>query len=502
MSTQPRVCVVGTGVANIGSMLAGLARAGAAPVLSTDPDDILAATHVVVPGVGTFGEAIQSLRESNLEGAIVQRFRAGQPLLFVCVGLQILGAESEESIGSIGFNFLPSKVVHFPPGLHVPQQGWNKVLAPAESQYLSNGFAYFSNSYCFPAAPSGDGWVTATSCHGIRFAAAVERGAFLACQFHPELSGEFGQAILRKWISDSPSKISPAVTSMLGPAFFFFFFFWGTNFGFHLVPAPIMSSLLDGGSATHLTRRIIPCLDVKDGKVVKGVQFQALKEAGSPSERSLFYQTQGADEIVMLDVSATVEARKTALQTVREIRQGLMIPLTVGGGVRDVESAQAILEAGADKVSVNTAAVKNPSILGALSSRFGRQCIVLAIDAIQTGTTSWEVVVSSGKEKTGKDVVDWAREGVRLGAGEILLSSWDRDGTKSGYDCELLRRVSSAVPVPVIASGGAATADHLRDALDAGADAVLAASIFHFAEHTVGSLKSDLVSTHQIRLSN
>lgn len=262
---------------------------------------------------------------------------------------------------------------------------------------------------------------------------------------------------------------------------------------------PAMLPLTSPTPVSGLTRRIIPCLDVKDGKVVKGVKFQSLKDAGSPSERASFYQAQGADEIVMLDVSATVEARKTALQTVREIRQNLMIPLTVGGGVRDVESAQAILDAGADKVSVNTAAVRSPQLLAELAAKFGRQCTVLAIDAIQTGVDTWEVVVSSGKEKTGLDVVTWAREGVRLGAGEILLTSWDRDGTKSGYDCELLRRVSSAVVVPVIASGGAATAEHLREALQAGADAVLAASIFHFAEHTVGSLKADLKATHQMR---
>lgn len=248
-----------------------------------------------------------------------------------------------------------------------------------------------------------------------------------------------------------------------------------------------------------LTRRIIPCLDVKDGKVVKGVKFQDLKEAGSPSERASFYQEQGADEIVMLDISATIEGRKTALQTIREIRRELMIPLTVGGGVTSTEAANAILEAGADKVSLNTAAVRDPSLLSAMAAKFGRQCTVLAVDAIQSAPGKWEVVVSSGKEKTGLDVVEWVQQAVRLGAGEILLTSWDRDGTKSGYDCELLRRVSSAVDVPVIASGGAASAAHLSDALNAGADAVLAASIFHFGEHSVGSLKGDLCSHHLMR---
>jgi imidazoleglycerol phosphate synthase cyclase subunit len=222
---------------------------------------------------------------------------------------------------------------------------------------------------------------------------------------------------------------------------------------------------------------------------VKGIKFQNLQEAGSPADRSFEYQQQGADELVMLDVSATIEERKTAHETIREIRKGLCIPLTVGGGVKHVDDAQVILEAGADKVSVNTAAVRDPSILTAMATKFGRQCTVLAIDAIQSGPDTWEVVVSSGKEKTGKSVVEWAIEGVEKGAGEILLTSWDRDGTKSGYDLDLLRRVSAAVQVPVIASGGAANAGHLSDAMGAGADAVLAASIFHYGEYTVGTLK-------------
>lgn len=496
--------VVRTGVANIGSMVAGLKRAGGDPVLIDDVETIRTAQHVVVPGVGTFGEAMQSLHDAKLVDALKHRFEHGLPTLFVCVGLQILGSSSEESPNASGFGFLPSHVIHFPAGVHVPQQGWNKVDASEGSFFLQSGFAYYSNSFCFVHQPVGDSWASAVSDHGVKFVAAVERGGFLACQFHPELSGDFGQAILKKWIDHAPSRVlkmtqrSSSVSycpSYRIPVDLFLF----PQFSFLAVKmAPVESSEnIDG-----LTRRIIPCLDVKDGKVVKGVKFQDLKEAGSPSERAWYYQSQGADEIVMLDVSATIEGRKTALQTIREIRAGLMIPLTVGGGVNSVDAAQAILESGADKVSVNTAAVRDPSILTALAARFGRQCTVLAIDAIQSGPETWEVVVSSGKENTGKDVIEWAREGVRLGAGEILLTSWDRDGTKSGYDCELLRRVSGAVSVPVIASGGAATSEHLRDAMYAGADAVLAASIFHFNEYTVESLKSDLKSTHLMRISH
>lgn len=242
-----------------------------------------------------------------------------------------------------------------------------------------------------------------------------------------------------------------------------------------------------------LTARIIPCLDVKGGRVVKGIRFQGLRDAGDPAERALAYERQGADELVLLDVSATTEERSHALDTVRAVRAVLSIPLTVGGGVRAVADAAALLEAGADKVSVNTAAVANPELLTELHDRFGAQCTVIAIDAAQRSEgDGWEVVVKSGRERTGLDAVAWAREAVARGAGEILLTSWDRDGTRSGYDCMLLKAIHAAVQVPVIASGGAANAEHLAEALAAGADAVLAASIFHDGDLTVGDVKQTL----------
>jgi imidazoleglycerol phosphate synthase cyclase subunit len=243
-----------------------------------------------------------------------------------------------------------------------------------------------------------------------------------------------------------------------------------------------------------LTIRIIPCLDVRDGRVVKGIRFQGLRDAGSPPQLAAAYEAQGADELVMLDVSATPEGRATQVETVRQVRAQLSIPLTVGGGVRRVEDAGALLDAGADKVGVNTAAVREPAILDRLATQFGCQCTVLALDAARTPAGSWEVVVLSGRERTGMDAVAWARQGVQRGAGEILLTSWDRDGTRSGYDTELLRAISSAVTVPIIASGGAAEPAHLLDALAAGADAVLAASIFHDGDLTVRDIKDYLAA--------
>ena len=247
------------------------------------------------------------------------------------------------------------------------------------------------------------------------------------------------------------------------------------------------------------TSRIIPCLDVRDGRVVKGIQFQGLRDAGDPVALSRAYERQGADELVILDVAATPEGRANAAGTVAAVRAQLSIPLTVGGGIRSVEDAGRLLDAGADKVAVNTAAVRNPSLLGELAARFGRQCVVLALDAALTdpagGTASgYEVVVRSGQERTGRDAVAWAVEAAERGAGEILLTSWDRDGTRSGYEVVITKAVADAVDVPVIASGGAATVQHLVQALRAGAEAVLAASIFHDGETTVDAVKQRLAA--------
>lgn len=242
-----------------------------------------------------------------------------------------------------------------------------------------------------------------------------------------------------------------------------------------------------------LANRVIPCLDIDDGRVVKGIRFQGLRDAGDPVACAGAYEAQGADEIVLLDVSATPEGRANNLAVVDSVRRALSIPLTVGGGVRRAEDAARLLEAGADKVGVNTAAVARPDLISELSQRFGAQCTVLAVDAAGVGD-GWEVVVRSGRERTGDDVVEWCAKAVALGAGEILLTSWDRDGTGHGYDLDLVGEVSRAVSVPVIASGGARDGAHLVAAIEAGASAVLVASILHDGVTTVGRLKTALAA--------
>ena len=245
------------------------------------------------------------------------------------------------------------------------------------------------------------------------------------------------------------------------------------------------------GPNSQLIPRIIPCLDVRDGRVVKGIQFQNLRDAGDPAELAARYEADGADELVLLDVSATVDGRIAMLQTIHEVRKQLSIPLTVGGGVRTADDASALLQAGCDKVSVNSAAVSDPNLIDQLSQRFGAQCTVVAIDAV-ADSDSWIVATRSGTQRTNINAIRWAAEAEKRGAGEILLTSWDRDGTRSGYDLPLLTSASHATTIPVIASGGANSAQHLADAFAVGAHAVLAASIFHDQDCSVHDVKLQL----------
>ncbi|MDQ6777165.1 MAG: imidazole glycerol phosphate synthase subunit HisF [Actinomycetota bacterium] len=239
-------------------------------------------------------------------------------------------------------------------------------------------------------------------------------------------------------------------------------------------------------------KRVIPCLDVDGGRVVKGVGFLDLRDAGDPVELACRYDAAGADELVFLDITATSDKRDTVVDLARRTANDVFIPFTIGGGIRSVEDAQAVLDAGADKISVNSAALKRPELLDELAETLGAQCVVLAIDAKSCGDGTWEAYLAGGRTPTGRDAVAWAREGVKRGAGEILLTSMDRDGTSAGYDLLLTREVADTVSVPVIASGGAGGLEDLVDAIGAGADAVLCASILHYGQHTLAEVKEHL----------
>ena len=243
-------------------------------------------------------------------------------------------------------------------------------------------------------------------------------------------------------------------------------------------------------AATTLTRRIIPCLDVTDGRVVKGVEFVNLRDAGDPVELAAFYNQEGADELVFLDITASSDSRKTMIDVVSRTADQIFIPLTVGGGVRSIEDMRELLEAGTDKVSINTAAINDPSLITRGAEHFGRQFIVVAIDARRESDGTWAVYTHGGRRKTNLDAVEWAKRAAELGAGELLVTSMDRDGTRDGYDVELLEAIGAAVNVPIIASGGAGTRSHFAEALAPGrADAALAASLFHFGELRIADLK-------------
>jgi len=452
------VVIVNSGVANLASITSAFRRLGTSVVVTDDAAVVAAARRIVLPGVGAFGAGLRALRARGLDRAIAETLSRGTPLVGVCLGMQLLCEGSEETPGIAGLGVIAGACRRLPDHVRVPHLGWNAVTAVSQAGLVDSGVAAFANSYALLEAPPG--WTPAWTTHGVRFVAALERGRILACQFHPELSGAYGAALLERWLSGAKAASS--------------------------APAGV-------GPEPGLLPRVVPCLDVRDGRVVKGVRFQHLRDAGDPAAQGALYESQGADEIVVLDVAASPEGRATQLETIKRVRAAIRIPLTVGGGVRSVDDAHRLLAAGADKVSVNTAAVQRPALLAELAAEFGSQCIVLAIDARRTGEGDrWEALAFGGREPGRPDAVAWAREGGCLGAGEILLTSWDRDGTRLGPDLELLRAVAGAVRVPVIASGGIGERAHVEAALRAGADAVLAASVFHDGDDTVDGIKADL----------
>jgi imidazole glycerol-phosphate synthase subunit HisF len=465
------VVIVDSGVANLASVAGALRRLGAEVRISADAEEVRAAQRLVLPGVGAFGAGMAALRAQELDTVLHDAVERGTPLLAICLGLQLLCQSSEESPGEAGLGLIDGVCRRLPEGVRVPHLGWNRVDPEPGCRTVAPGNAAYANSFALREAPRG--WRTAWTAHGVPFVAALECGRILACQFHPELSGAWGAALLRRWLAAES-----------------------------LLPSCPQGSGADEMTGSGAIRRLIPCLDVRDGRVVKGIRFQALRDIGDPAERAALYEAQGADEIVVLDIAASPNARETQVETVRRVRAVLGIPLTVGGGVRSVEDARALLAAGADKVSVNTAAVRRPELLAEMAREFGCQCVVLAIDARRTPAgaaadfpaVSWEVLVMGGRQAAGRDAVEWARRGAALGAGEILLTSWDRDGTRAGHDLELLAAVTREVTVPVIASGGIGTPEHVADALAGGAEAVLAASIFHDGDETVLRLKQELSS--------
>jgi imidazole glycerol-phosphate synthase subunit HisF len=490
--TRARIALIDYRAGNLTSVRKALAAAGAEVFTPDAPGEIAGADGLIVPGVGHF-EATAVL-DAPWREAILAHARAGKPLLGICLGLQFLFEGSTEAPGLPGLGLLPGRCGKLGPDwdptvqlsaegwadFKVPHVGWNAVNPTRPSRILTGVApgvqAYFTHSY---AAPVTEASAATTGTGPNVFASVVERGAIFGLQFHPEKSGDVGLTMLRNFCSATGAQSAHSSQP------------WADGVAGSSISAPT-------GSTLHqASKRIIACLDVRDGQVVKGVRFEGLRSAGDPAELAARYNVEGIDEVVILDVTATLETRRALADTIRQVARTLFIPLAVGGGIRTEADAAAVVEAGADKVSLNSAALKDPDLIARLAVRYGSQAVVVAIDAKRGPTTAgpdgFAVYARSGTSAAGRDAVEWAREAADRGAGEILLTSMDRDGTRSGFDCELTAAVSRAVSIPVIASGGAGTLDHFAEVFTRGrADAALAASIFHFSEHGVSDLKTYL----------
>ena len=463
------IAIVDYGVGNLPNVARGLRRAGAREVrITADPDELAAAGALVLPGVGHFGDCARKLRERSFDRPLHAARARGTPILGLCVGMQLFFEASEEDAGARGLGLFQGSVRRIRDAPLVPNIGWRIVRLVSPHPWLRElppeGHFYFVHSYA-PESPTEISFGEAE--YGTVFPAIVGDSSVLGVQFHPEKSGTMGLKLLEGFVARAES---------------------GT-------PARGLPARWDRRSERPLTKRIVPCLDVREGRVVKGTRFVQLRDAGDPVALAARYDREGADELVFLDITASAEKRRTVVELARRVAEELTIPFCVGGGIDSAELAVEIVRAGADKVAANTAAVRRPALLGEIAARTGSQAVVLAIDARRRSGGSYEVVVEGGRTPTGLDAIEWARRGVESGAGEILLTSIDRDGTRDGFELELTDRVARAVSVPVIASGGAGSISHFVELFrKTGADAGLAASIFHSGEIAVAALKAALAA--------
>ncbi|MEW5983679.1 MAG: imidazole glycerol phosphate synthase subunit HisF [Acidobacteriota bacterium] len=467
--------VIDYGAGNLRSVEAALVRLGVETCRVTGPADLSRVGVIVLPGVGRFAPAVARLWETGLFEALNTWGRSGRPLLGICLGMQLLFDGSDEDPGVAGLGLIPGRVARLDAPLS-PHIGWAPVVVrptvvSAWHAAPPRFHAYYAHSF---AVRPGHPAAVALTPSPVPFTAAVESGAVRGLQFHPEKSGHEGGALLGALVRDGHGPDEARVSST------------GTR----------SSAVAEDGWAGQPTsiergrpHRVIPCLDIRGGRVVKGIRFKDLRDAGDPVERARAYGDDGADEVCLLDVSASQEERRPLYGLVSRVAAELRVPFTVGGGIRTLEEMRQLLLAGADRVSLGTAAVETPDLVRLASERFGRQFIIVSIDARWRG--SWaEVTTHGGTRGTGLDAVQFARHVARLGAGEILLNAMDADGTRGGYDVPLTRAVARAVSVPVIASGGAGvTGDLVRALRDGGADAVLAASIFHDGDITIRAAK-------------
>ena len=497
--------VIDYGAGNLRNVEAAIGRLGAEMRRVIAPANLDGVEILVLPGVGRFAPAAARLREAALWEPLRAWARAGRPLLGICLGMQLLFDGSDEDPGTDGLGLVPGIVRTLDAPL-VPHIGWAPVVArdpqaPGWRAVPPRFHAYYAHSFALP--PNHVASVAETASPA-PFTAAIAWGPVRGLQFHPEKSGHEGAALLTALIEDLRARPDRGRTSGHTPC--------GRDddpaiagirpFGSPGLAQAALSRVVKGDSGFGIRteperipasrgrpHRVIPCLDIRNGRVVKGVRFRDLRDAGDPVSRARAYDDDGADEVCLLDVSASQEERRPLYDVVARVASELRVPFSVGGGIRTLEDMRELLLAGADRVSLGTAAVETPDLIRRAADRFGSQFVMVSVDARWRGTWA-EVTTRGGTRGTGLEAVAFAREAVRLGAGEILLNAMDADGTRGGYDLALTREVARAVHVPVIASGGAgSTGDLVRALREGEADAVLAASIFHDGDMTVREAK-------------
>ncbi len=479
MPNSDKILIVDTKAGNLFSLRAAIERLGVETITLDTPESLNSTNSfagIVIPGQGRFGTVLENLRAKNWLPYLQQAKDNNIPMLGICVGMQIFFEASDEDPGVEGFSWFKgsTQTLDYP---KKPMVGW----AELESEQWPKAVVYFVNSFAVKTSDKS----IAESCYGESFTAAVRDGSFTGVQFHPEKSAEAGAEIIRQAL-----KISAVQTETR-------------------VEIPNNSMSIKGNSRTSqqapqqatLLPRIIVCLDVDKGRVVKGTNFKQLRDMGDPIELALAYEAQGADELVFLDISATNENKPTALKLVSDIASNLSIPFTVGGGLKKLDDVKAFLDAGADKVALNTTALLMPEIINQTARSYGSQCVVVAIDVnksvietVNDNGYDLPIFINGGRKLVDNKFFEWTQEVADRGAGEILLTSMHRDGTGLGFDTELTRQVSEQVSIQVIASGGAKNEQHFLEAYEQKADACLAAGMFHSGEYTVGQVKQYLMN--------
>jgi cyclase len=446
--------IINYNAGNIKSVANLLDRLGERYIISDDLVELARVDKFIFPGQGRAGPAMRVLKQKGLDKFIQN---TSKPFLGICLGMQLLVDYSEED-NTECLGIIPGEVRIFSDQnrLSVPQIGWNKVDLIQNTEIFTtdfnNQYFYFVNSYYVDTSIQNAVGVTR---YGNSFVSIIQKDNFVGVQFHPEKSGDIGSNIIARFIK---------------------------------------SDSLGIRNNSNLAKRVIACMDIKDGKVVKGTGYKDLEISGDPVKLAKKYVKDGVDELVFLDIGATVESRKTVLSRVSEVAKVVNIPLCVGGGIKTVDDIRRLLLAGADKVSIGSAAINNPHFVKEAVNQFGSQCIVVSIDPKRNGN-SWEQYISGGRIATGVDAIEFAGQMVEYGAGELLTNSLDKDGTKSGYDVPLLKKIKESVGIPVIASSGAGKLSNFYDVIqEAGVDAILAAGLFHSGELSVGEVKKYLRS--------